>query len=291
MKVTNLTRFTLTGVMLEQRLPENFDVQQSANAASPPAENGRMERIQVGDLRPNESKTIDLSGVPKQQGSLDTCLSARYNPPTLCTAINVVAPALKIVAEGPSQADVCQELPYRYTITNTGTGTARNVVLQENLPEGLQTTDGQKTVSANVGDLTAGQSKQVTVRLRAGQAGKYSSRAVARSDAGEARTEEISTNVLAPRLAVTVSGPKQDYSGQQLPYQVTVKNTGDAPAANARLRITATNGQAEFVSARSSQGGDLSRDRLQNGTDLGTIAPGESRTIDATFTSRQEGRR
>jgi uncharacterized repeat protein (TIGR01451 family) len=288
LRVTNLKNQPLTGVTLRQRLPGDFKLA-SSDAASAPEGNDGQAKINIGDLGPRESKTIQMSGTPSKPGTLDTCVSARYNPPTLCSHIAVVAPAIEAIAEGPSQADVCQNLAYHYKVTNTGTGTAHNLILQENLPEGLQSANGQRTISENIGDLAQGQSKDVNIQLRANQPGRFATQAIVRSDAGQVETRQISTSVLAPKLAVTVSGPKQEYLGQPLSYQVSVKNNGDAPAAQARVRLGATPGHVQFVSAQGANGTQLSSEQPGGGQDIGTIPPGETRTITVNFNSQQGG--
>lgn len=284
-RVTNLTDQPLTGVIVRERVPENFKL--ASEVARD--EQDHRARFDIGDLGPKQSKTIDVTGTASEPGTLDTCLSAQYNPPMLCSHIAVVAPAIKAMVEGPSQVDVCQDLAYRYTVSNTGTGTAHNVVLQEALPNGLTTTDGQQSFSVNVGDLTQGQSKQVTARLRASEAGRYTTYAVAHSDSGDAKTEQVSTQVLAPRLAVTISGPKEAYLGQPVAYQVTVTNKGDAPAMATRVRLGSTPGHVQFVSAVGADGARLASDREGGGETLGNLAPNESRSLTVNFNTVQNG--
>lgn len=284
-RVTNLTDQTLTGVMLRERLPQDFKL---ASNDIRREDNGQA-RFEVGDLGPKQSKTFQVSGTPANAGTLDTCLSAQYNPPMLCSHIAVVAPAIKAVAEGPSQIDVCQDIDYRYTVTNTGTGTAHNVLLQANLPEGLTTADGQRTLTANVGDLGQGQSKTVNARLRATQPGHFTSEAMVRSDAGDVRTQQIATDVRAPRLAVTISGPKEAYMGQQIAYQVTVTNKGDASAQATRVRLGATPGHVQFAGATGADGSQLAAEREGGGQNLGNLAPGESRSMQVNFNVTQNG--
>jgi uncharacterized repeat protein (TIGR01451 family) len=288
LRVTNLTDQPLTGVVLRQRMPENFKLSENNAVRASGGDNGPAQ-INVGDLRPREAKTVEVTGTASGTGTLDTCLNAQFNPPTLCARVPIVAPALRATAEGPSQGDVCQDLVYRYTVTNTGTGTTHNVVLQENLPDGLQTADGQKTISMNVGDLAQGQSKAVTAHLSAARPGSFSTQAVARSDDGEVQTQQVTTSVLAPRLAVTMTGPTEDYLGQPLSYQVTVKNNGDAAAVHTRLRLGATPGQVQFVNAQGAEGGQLASEQQGGGQDLGTLAPGESRNITVNFQPQREG--
>lgn len=284
-RVTNLTDQPLTGVIIREKVPDSFKLASDVHRE----EQDHRARFDVGDLGPKQSKTIDVTGTAGEPGTLDTCLSAQYNPPMLCTHVAIVAPALKATVEGPSQIDVCQDLAYRYTVTNTGTGTAHNVVLQENLPKGLATTDGQTSFSVNVGDLGQGQSKDVTARLRATEAGRYTSYAVIHSDAGDAKTQEVATQVMAPRLAVTITGPKEAYIGQQVAYQVTVSNRGDAPAVATRVRLGSTPGHVQFVNAVGADGAALASEREGGGESLGNLAPGESKSLTVNFNTLQNG--
>jgi len=288
LRVTNLTNQPLTGVVLRQHVSDNFKINQN-DAIKMGQENGGDAQIQVGDLGPKQSKTVDVSGTATGPGMLDTCLSAQYNPPTLCAQIAVVAPALKAMAQGPSQVDVCQDITYRYTVTNTGTGTAHNVVLQKELPEGMQTASGQRTASANVGDLAQGESKTVDVRVKAIHAGQFATRATINSDVGQIQTDPVTTNVLAPRLAVTITAPKEQVAAGNLSYRIDVKNVGDAPAVGTRLRVGATPGHVEFINAQGGQGAQLASERPGGGQDLGTIAPGDNKTVTINFKPREGG--
>ncbi|HEX4792698.1 MAG TPA: hypothetical protein VH370_02840 [Humisphaera sp.] len=282
-RVTNLTDQKITGIILRQHASDNFAFDEKMRERE-----GRDARIEVGELGPKQSKTVDVTGTASQQGTLDTCLSAQYNPPTLCAQVAIVAPALQAVAEGPSRADVCQELDYRYTVTNTGTGTAHNVVLRMDLPEGLQA-NGGRGVSLNVGDLGQGQSRTVVARVRADRAGQFRTRAVVASDIGQIQTSEVATAVIAPRLAVTITGPKEQLADQPVTYRIDVKNVGEAAAAHTRLRVGATPGEVEFVNAQGGEGAQLASERQGGGQDLGTIEPGQARTVTINFRTRAGG--
>jgi uncharacterized repeat protein (TIGR01451 family) len=285
-RVTNLRDVPLHHVVLEQHIPANF----TPSTANPTAKDANATQIEVGDLGPNEAKTVEMSGTPTQQGTLDACLSARYSPPRLCMSVAVVAPAIEAIAEGPSQADVCQDLVYRVRVTNSGSGTAHNLVLRATLPEGVQSSEGQKTIASNLGDINAKETKDFAVHLRAMQPGQITFQAWIHSDdAGDVKMQPIATNLLAPRLAVTIAGPKEEFLGSPLVYSVTVKNTGDAAATESKLRVGATPGSVSFVSAQYADGRQLSQEREGTGQDLGTLAPGEVRTINVNFRTDREG--
>src|SRR4051812_27905754 len=109
LRVTNLTDQPLTGVVLRQRLPENFKL--TGDSATQTSGGGNDQtQINVGELAAHQSRTIELTVTASGSGTLDTCLSAQFNPPTLCARVPIVSPALKATVAGPSQADVCQDL-------------------------------------------------------------------------------------------------------------------------------------------------------------------------------------
>jgi len=228
------------------------------------------ETWQVGTLGPRESKDRQITGRAAEVGQVRSCMSLTYTP-TLCTAITVIKPELAIAASGPSDALICDPLRYRFTVRNTGTGTAEAVRLEATLPEGLTTADGKATVAAHVGDLREGESRDVNIDLKANRIGRYAVRGVARSGELEARSEEVAATVREPVLAIDVEGPEAAYVNEEVTFRVTVRNSGDAPAQRSVLRL--------------STGGERAQDR-----DLGTIEAGQSRTLNVTARAgRQAG--
>jgi uncharacterized repeat protein (TIGR01451 family) len=243
-----------------------------AKAAATPARGAAAWN--VGTLAPREAKTHEFTATADEVGNLSNCLSVAYTP-TLCMSVRVVKPELKITKNAPERALLCEEITYRYTVTNTGTGTARGVKVEETLPEGLVTAEGERrNISIDVGDLPAGQSREVSARLRATRTGEYAGRAVARAATDlEARSPDTTTAVREPVLAVQVEAPQARYVGEMVDYKLTVKNAGDADARNVVVRLDAP-GAAERLTDR----------------DVGVIEAGKSKTITvSTRAGRQAG--
>src|SRR5262249_52230319 len=84
-------------------------------------------------------------------------------------------------------------------------------------------------------------------------------------------------------LSVSHSGPAHRYVGRQATYRLTVKNTGTLPATHVELRDVLPP-EIEYVS---SPAGKLDRDQVK--WDLGTIAPGKSRTVQVTVRATRSG--
>jgi uncharacterized repeat protein (TIGR01451 family) len=222
----------------------------------------------VGVLAPHETKSRQVSGQSDVVGPLKTCLAVSYVP-TLCTSISVVKPELRLSKEVPSEVMVCQDITYRYVVSNVGTGTATSVKIEDPLAEGLTTTRGEKIVKLDIGDLRAGETKQQSVTLRAAHVGTFASTATASSGDVRGQSRDLPTSVREPVLAVSVQGPESRYLEETIDYRITVRNTGDAPAQRAMLHLT-TNGSV------SSGLGDR---------DLGTIEPGTSKSIPISVTA------
>jgi len=305
-KVTNLTNATLSGVIVREKLPADFTI----SRAEPQAKvDGDIRAFELGDLPPKQSKMIRISGTPTKPGNIDSCVAVAYTP-TLCSSTSVINPLLKITKEAPKDADVCDPVAIKYAVSNVGTGTERNVRIEEKLPEGLTTEDGRNAVAVDVGDLPEGKTKEVTVRVKAAHAGTFTSEAVARGGGKEVISDKVAIAVRQPKLEVTLRGPGNEFLNKRSTYQAIVKNLGDAPARHVMVRLD-TAGRAQLVSAATPEektagnsdnkdtppdanrpAGAISRSAasvIDTSKDLGTLAPGESRTVDFNVRMLREG--
>jgi uncharacterized repeat protein (TIGR01451 family) len=290
-RVTNLTDTPLVGVVVKEKVVENFEITRSEPAGK--VEEG-WTNYALGELPPMGSKTIEVSGVAKGEGKLSTVIAVDYQP-TLRASSDVVNPILKLAKEGPADADICEGIRYKYTVSNVGTGTEHDVVIEDALPEGLVTDDGKKVVSIRIGDLAQSMSKEVSVRVKPDKTGRYASAAVARAPGGvEVKSQEVATAVHQPKLEVTVSGPPTEYLNKSAAYTVTVKNVGDAPARHAQVAFgTAGRGQVSGVVVTDRVEGEprvaSSPAALKEATDLETLKPGESKSVTVTVRAAKEG--
>jgi uncharacterized repeat protein (TIGR01451 family) len=215
----------------------------------------------VGTLAPKQSLTYQVAATADEIGLQGSCMTVHYQP-SLCVAVRVVKPELAVTKEGPSAALICQDLTYTYRVTNTGTGALQAVRLDDALPEGLTTAEGQRAFAADIGTLREGETKAVTGKFKATRTGQFASRATASAGDVRAASRVVPTTVRQPALAVSVEGPEAHYVGQAINYRVTVRNTSDVPAENTVVALSAIGGS----------------ERLSDRT-VGTIPPGESRSF------------
>ncbi|HEY7117246.1 MAG TPA: CARDB domain-containing protein, partial [Tepidisphaeraceae bacterium] len=103
----------------------------------------------------------------------------------------------------------------------------------------------------------------------------------------------VSTLVHQPKLDVAVNGPDREYINKTATYSVTVKNTGDAPARRTVLGLDAGDTGSVMTAAVGGEGGaadvQVASAYKKEGTDLGTLSPGEARTVTVTVRANKEG--
>jgi uncharacterized repeat protein (TIGR01451 family) len=290
LKVTNLTDAPLGGVMISEQLGENFKISKAEPQAQ---QKDGMNVYNLGEIGPKESRTIAVTGTASAAGNLTSCTSVTYNP-TLCSVAQVIAPQINLAKAGPARADICEDVVYKYTVSNTGTGDETNVTVTDQLPEGLKTADGKNLVQFVVDRVPQGKSREFEVRLRPDRTGDFKSAASASSAGGNVQSEEVATTVVAPELKVAVTGPEREYVGKSITYDISVQNTGQTAARNASLAFDGGGTGAQMVAVNNPQAAEgearTASARIGgNGGDIGEIAAGQTRQYRVTVPAEKAG--
>lgn len=279
-RLSNSGEVGLRDVVVTDEVPEGWKFDSSDPAAA--SSDGGKLVFNVGKILPGESKTIKVKGSATGTGSLVFCASVTFNPFVCCTT-NVIQPALKLTKSAPAEVLLCDPIPVKFVVTNSGSGVARNVKITDNLPDGLVTEAGASSVSIPAGDLAAGQSKEFTVNLKATKRGSYKNNASAAADGGLKADASAGTVVKEPVLTITKTGPEKVFLGRNVVYEITVTNTGDGVAANTVLEDTVSTG-ASISGA--SDGGQIAGNKAT--WNLGNLAPNASKKV--TITVKPSGR-
>lgn len=271
--VTNLSG-PLEEVILFLDNASNLKIQSSVPAGIP---QGNKMAWAVGPMGACETKIVKVTAVSDQLGTASNCLSVSYSN-VLCAATNVVNPALKLVKTATPQASTCDNIQFTFTVTNTGTGLAENVKINDPLPTGVETLDGKKEIMIPVGNLAAGESKNFTVPAKAARPGRYTNSATATADPDMSTKSETTTTVITkPVLTITPNCEDFEYIGRNIDYEFVVKNTGDGDATRVAVSSSIPGG-TNFVKA--TEGGTANGSNVV--WNLGTLKPGESRKIGFT---------
>lgn len=280
--VTNKSACGLDDVTVTERIPEQYEMSSAVPEATKVS--GRVAEWALGYLAPKEQRTITINGLVNAAGATTACTKANYNP-TLCLGPEAISPSLSVALEAPSQAMVCDLIPVKVTVTNTGTGYAQDVKVMQALPQGLVTQDGKTSLSMDIGDLAGGASKTYTVGLKASQPGSFSNAANAEAANGlSAASQAVTTVVSQPALKVNITGPDKVFVTKDATYQVTAQNVGNATSANTVVQATIPSGM-QFVSA--SQGGQQEGDAVT--WRIGDLEAGKEVQLSATYRSVRGG--
>ena len=201
--VSNLTSTALDNVTVTEVLPANFNMT-SSNPVGVKGLDGATT-FNLGKIPANGEKSIRITGTAKDAGMVTTCSSVSYNT-GVCMSIPVVQPALKLVATGTSAAMTCDDVEYFYTVTNSGTGAARNVVVEVPLPMGI-TADGKSSVQKRVPSLASGESYDFSVKGKPSKRGTFTHTATAKADGGlTASSSAVSTKITEHVLEIAKNG-------------------------------------------------------------------------------------
>jgi uncharacterized repeat protein (TIGR01451 family) len=236
----------------------------------------------LGDLDAGDCGAIQVTVRANQEGSLRSCATIDALP-RVCAEIRVGAPQLAIEKSGPGQATIGSQITYNVVVRNTGSATARNVVVRDAIPPGLTHASGQSSLEFPIGDLQPNESKSVPVTVTAAQRGEHCNRAVASSsNAGEV-SDNACTRVVEPGLAITKTGEPKEYLNKFADYSVTVSNIGDIPLTN----VVVTDNAPRETSIKSADGATISGNQAT--WNVGTLEPGQQKSFAVTLTSSIEG--
>jgi len=282
MRVTNLTNMTVEDVTVTDMMQGNYTM----SASNPPAARaaGAEAVWTLGRFNPGETKVIRATGTAQSAGAVTRCTKVTYNS-QCCVTTKVVSPALQLRKAGPAEVLACDPIEYTFTVSNTGSGAARGVRIEDQLPAGLTTMDGKNAFVIDAGTLEAGQSRDFKMQVKAAQVGRYENTAVAKAEGGlEARSNPVATQVKNCQLVITKTAPDKRFIGRPIEYEITVQNRGDADARDCMIEDTLPQG-VRFVSA--SDGGAEAGGKVT--WRLGTLAPGASKKVMCTVVSTTDG--
>lgn len=208
----------------------------------------------IEQLQPGESKAIHISGIPQQEGPIETCTFVSYEQPEVCKTFEAVKPNLELVREILNQKGevvnevfACEPIMFRYRLTNTGTGTTEPAQITEELPEGLQAEPGGQQVQIKAGPIAAGETFEQVVNVTLQPEVSYEGRAMANTEKLQAESEVAQLRVLKPSLAMDVQSPDAVKLNDEVQYKVTIQNTSNAPAQNTVLQFQRPQNVEQFM--------------------------------------------
>ena len=183
-----------------------------------------------------------------------------------------LAPAIAIKKSAPPRAIVGQTFQYAIAVTNPAKVEAHKVVVTDVLPAGIAyvdsapkaTVNGQK-LSWALGTLAPGGQRVLTVNVKGTKTGSFENCADVTADDGLKDRSCATTVITRANLTLSKSAPAEAIVCDTIPYAITVRNTGDAPATNVRIMDELPAGMAMLDG------------RKKVVFDIGTLGPGEAK--------------
>lgn len=274
--VQNRSRGDLNDVTVWDAIPQGMKI----NKATPEVNATKNDKAvwELGRLAPGQKQTIVVEAVASSVSVLQTCAEVTFRFPPVCLAVKVVDPGLTLTKTAQAQAILCDAIPVTLTVKNTGTCDLCGVIVRDQLPDGLTTTDGRKELAYAIPHLAKGESKEFQASLKAEKPGKYINEATATADGDvTAKSNATTTEVVKPELTVTKSGPTTRYLGRPVTYEIKVVNSGTVATKGVILTDSLGAGTG-FVEADS--GGRAAGGRVV--WDLGDMEPGQTKTVHLT---------
>jgi uncharacterized repeat protein (TIGR01451 family) len=212
---------------------------------------GRDLEYAVGDLRPGQSRRLDLQLTANRPGTITTVLAARGEGNLRSEdrfRLEVAAPQLDIAMTGPKHRYLEREATYQVAISNPGTAPAQQVELVAYLPSGLKFLSANNSghfepadnaVHWRLEELPTNQQGVVEMVTMPVEPGQQSIKL--RGTAAKGLAVEKEQPVLIDGLAAVFFQVTQEANpievGGQTSYQVHVVNQGSKAASNVRLAV------------------------------------------------------
>ncbi|WP_233216428.1 hypothetical protein [Blastopirellula marina] len=224
--VENNGRIEASNVMVQDMVPAGTKLVSTSPQATQNADGTLVWNL--GTLQPRERKTLKLEILPMEEGNIGSVASVTFAAKASAKSV-VTRPDLQVTQASSATVLAGNQLGITITISNPGTGAATGVVLEENVPENFSHPAG-KELEFEVGTLRPGESRQLDLVLSATSAGRVKNILRARADGNLSREHGLDLEVVAPKLAIAMNGPKLRYLERPAKYTVSVSNPGTAPA-------------------------------------------------------------
>ncbi|MFN9985968.1 MAG: hypothetical protein ACK52S_10490, partial [Pirellula sp.] len=196
---------------------------------SPEAERTGSDGLQwnLGELAAGQEASISMELVPETEGELGSVASVKFAAQASVRTMST-QPRLSVKQTAPSELLGGGSITVLIDVANVGTGTAKGVKLEEDVPGLFRHATGATKLGMPVGDLAPGESLRFEIELTALEAGKASNMIRATSENAATSESSLPIEVKAPKLQLQLVGPRIRYLERPAPYEAVIENVGTA---------------------------------------------------------------
>lgn len=210
-------------VVVSAELPEGVTYVRSEPAARV---EGKKLTWEFGKMHKGECRPATVYLECECEGELCACFCASAVPVRFCSLL-CAKPILVCQKCGPEEVCPGDPVNYTVTVTNRGSCTAHDVVVTDNVPDGLVHASGQRTLTFKLGSLEPCETKKVNMCFCAEKLGEVCNTVVVSSCNADSTSCQWCTCVCCCDVEINKVGPKEQQLGKNADYQITVQNTGN----------------------------------------------------------------
>lgn len=212
------------------------------------------------------------------EGELCACFCASAVPVRFCSLL-CAKPVLTCTKCGPEEVCPGDPVNYTITVTNKGSCAADDVVITDNVPDGLEHCSGQKTICIKLGTIQPCETKKVNLSFCAVKRGKVCNTAVVTACNADTTSCQWCTCVCCCAVDIIKTGPKEVQIGKNADYQIVATNRGDKVLTDVVVSDTAPSSTSIVSAQGATINGNQAVWRLKE------LKPGEKATFNITLTT------
>ncbi|MEZ5315088.1 MAG: OmcB family cysteine-rich outer membrane protein [Chlamydiales bacterium] len=267
-------------VVVNQTLPCDSEFIKSDPPAKPDKNNSLCWKFP--HMKRGENQRICVWVRPLKEGC---CLAAATvcACPQLCAYTNCGQPVVCIKKSGPDSACLYCPVNYRVEVCNSGSAMAYDVVVQDEVPDGLSHSSGLTCLNYELGNLSPGESRCFDIDFCATKRGCVTNVATLSYCGGPKCSAEATTLINEPCVEVTKTGPEWAYICKTVDYTITVTNPGDLVLRNVIVDDVSPAGTVVVEAP----GGEICCNRAI--WCIPELCPGETKTFQLSLQSQVAG--
>jgi uncharacterized repeat protein (TIGR01451 family) len=213
----------------------------------------------IGPLKAGESREVSYVAKAQDTGTFENAASAKSAEGLTADAkasVTVRQAVLTLDKTGPATLFAGRDAQYGIKVANTGDTVAKGVVLKDVIPAGTTFVSASgggsataDTVTWNLGDIAAGDSRDVTLTVRCESIGETTNKAMAEAACAKPVEDLVVTSIKGiPAVLLEVLDVTDPVEvGNEETYIITVTNQGSLADSNIAITCILEDAQA-FVS-------------------------------------------
>ena len=283
--VKNTGTTSAQDVVVEDRIPQGAKL----TGTIPRAEQMNDRIIwRLGAMDPGTEKKISIRVIPEAAGQIGSVATVNFVT-KVASETKITAPQLSIKTDQPAAVKPGEITVVNYSITNSGTGDAKNVYLRSIIPPQFSHPGGDD-IEYSVGIIPAGETKQVQLKLKAIKPGAGKNISSVMGDGNLKVGTEIPLKVIGSgeQFLVTRKGPKSRHLGQSGVYENVITNNTEKPIQNISVFESVPPGM-KFVTASANGQFDTVRNVVQ--WDIPELASGDRQVLTVELEPTEVGKK